>query len=485
MKRDTQSLWEKTVTLPGREPLAGHVNTQVAIIGAGMAGCLLGYRLACQGVDCVLLEAETVGSGQTGHTTAKLTAQHGMLSKLVQKAGMERVRAYTAANQLALAEYAALAARLDTDVGYRQCPAYLYAQPGGTDLRREAALEMALGLPASFTTDTDLPFPVQGAVRLDSQAVLHPLAFLRAITPELCIYEHTQVTRVRGTQLRTAGGTVSAKQVVFACHYPFRNAPGFYFMKMHQARDYVLGLQDAGTLNGSYYGVDPGDLSLRAAEGLILAGGGGHRTGHNADGGCYDALASRASAAFPEGRAVCRWSAQDCMTPDGLPYIGRYSALQPDWYVATGFNQWGMTNAMAASMILTDLICGRENGYAAAFHPGRWNAATVHGILAQSAASVKNLGRQWFLRPGLEADSLKPGHGGVTVCRGRKVGAVKKPDGSLQTICPKCPHMGCQLEWNPDEGAWECPCHGSRFDADGSWRNGPARGDAERMDNGR
>lgn len=480
LERDTRSLWEKTVSLPRRETLEGQIHTQVAILGAGMTGCLLGYRLARLGIDCVLLEAGTVGGGQTGHTTAKLTAQHGMLSKLVQKAGMERVRAYAAANQLALAEYAALAARLDADVGYRQCPAYLYARPGGADLRREAVLEAALGLPASFTRDTELPFPVQGAVRLDSQAVLHPLAFLRAITPGLKIYEHSQVTRVRGTRLWTAKGSVTAKQVVFACHYPFRNVPGFYFMKMHQARDYVLGLQDAGSLNGSYYGVDPGDLSLRAAEGLILAGGGGHRTGHNAEGGSYDTLARRTAAVFPAGRVVCRWSAQDCMTPDGIPYIGRYSALRPDWYVATGFNQWGMTNAMAASMLLADAICGRENGYAAAFAPGRWNAATVHGVLAQSAASAKNLGRQWLLRPHMEADSLKPGHGGVVMHQGRKVGAVKQDGGTLQTIRPKCPHMGCQLEWNPDEGTWECPCHGSRFDKDGHWLNGPARRNAEK-----
>ena len=479
--QDTRSLWEKTVSLPAREALHGDIHTQVAILGAGMTGCLLGYRLKELGVDCVLLEAGTVGSGQTGHTTAKVTAQHGMLTKLVQKVGMERARLYVAANQLAGKEYAALAARLDRDVGYRQCPSYLYAQPGGTMLRQEANLEADLGLPAVFTTDTDLPFPIQGAVRLDSQAVFHPLAFLQAITGGLPIYEHTQAVRVRGHRIWTPHGTVTAKQIVFACHYPFRNVPGFYFLKLHQARDYVLGLENAAPLSGSYYGVDQGDLSLRPAEGLVLAGGCGHRSGHNAEGRRYEILAHRAAVYFPRSRVVVRWSAQDCMTPDGLPYVGPYSVFRPDWYVATGFNQWGMTNAMAAAMILSDLLCGKENGFAAAFSPRRFDAASVHGVLAQTVVAAKNLGRQWFLRPREKAERLIPGHGGVVQQGGRKVGACKDQDGTVQTIRTRCPHMGCQLEWNPDEQTWDCPCHGSRFRPDGTRINGPAQSDAERM----
>ncbi len=386
--QDTRSLWEKTVSLPAREALHGDIHTQVAILGAGMTGCLLGYRLKELGVDCVLLEAGTVGSGQTGHTTAKVTAQHGMLTKLVQKVGMERARLYVAANQLAGKEYAALAARLDRDVGYSQCPSYLYAQPGGTMLRQEANLEADLGLPAVFTTDTDLPFPIQGAVRLDSQAVFHPLAFLQAITGGLPIYEHTQAVRVRGHRIWTPHGTVTAKQIVFACHYPFRNVPGFYFLKLHQARDYVLGLENVAPLSGSYYGVDQGDLSLRPAEGLVLVGGCGHRSGHNAEGSRYEILAQRAAVYFPRSRVVVRWSAQDCMTPDGLPYVGPYSVFRPDWYVATGFNQWGMTNAMAAAMILSDLLCGRKTASPPPFPPAALTPLR----------SMASWPRRWLLR---------------------------------------------------------------------------------------
>lgn len=479
MAQDTRSLWEKTVQLPHRAALEGHVNTQVAIIGAGLTGSLLGYRLAQQGVDCVLLEAGTVGGGQSGRTTAKITAQHGMLTQLVKKAGLDRVRGYAAANQQAVAEYASLAAHLDADLGYRPCPSYLYALPSGTDLRREAVLEASLGLHAAFTTATALPFSVQGAVRMDSQAVIHPLALLKAVTAGLKVYEHTPVTKLRGRRLWTPSGTVCAEQVVFACHYPFRNLPGLYFLRQHQARSYVLGLAGAGDLDGSYYGVDAGALSLRPAEGLILAGGSGHRTGSNQQGGRYAALEDQARRLWPQADITCRWSAQDCMTPDGIPYIGPYSPLRPFWYVATGYGKWGMTNAMAAAMILSDAICGKANDYAGVFAPHRWNKATLQGIGTQTKEAARHLGLQWFQRPQASAEDLAPGRGGLVQLDGRKAGVFRDTAGSIQAIRPRCPHMGCQLAWNPDEQTWDCPCHGSRFDAQGRRLNGPAQDDAE------
>ena len=471
------SLWHESAEIPRREPLDRDLNVDAAVIGAGMAGVLIADRLRERGLRVAVLEASRIGSGQTGNTTAKIASQHGMIyDALIQKFGSERARQYARANQLAVREYARIVRERGIDCDFREAPAYIYSEAAAEPLRREAEAAAGLGLDARFESETELPFPVAGAVRFGGQAMFHPLKFLRAVSRDLEIYEDTPVLSAEDNLLRTGGGIVRAKHIVFATHYPFVNVPGWYFMRMHQERSYVLALEGSWLPEGMYLGVDAQGLSFRAAEGKLLLGGENHRTGENSRGGRYDALRARARALFPDCQEVAHWSAQDCITMDGVPYIGRYSASMPDWYVATGFGKWGMTGSMVAAMLISDAIAGSAPDWAEVFSPSRFQlSASAKNLATDAAQSVKGLAREFLVPPRSVLENLPNGHGGIVDVDGRKAGVYRDEAGKCFVVNPRCPHMGCQLEWNPDEKSWDCPCHGSRFSYDGTLIDNPAQ----------
>ena len=473
------SLWRQTVDIPRRKPLKQDLEVDAAVIGAGMAGVLIADQLRERGLRVAVLEASRIGSGQTGNTTAKITSQHGMIcDALIQKFGAEAARQYARANQLAVRRYAELIRGRGIDCDFRETPAYLYSEVAAEPMRREAEAAAGLGIDARFVSETELPFAVAGAVRFEGQALFHPLKFLRAVSRDLEIYEDTPVLSVEDDLLRTKGGTVRAKHIVFATHYPFVNVPGWYFMRMHQERSYVLALDSDWLPEGMYLGTDAQGLSFRAAEGKLLLGGENHRTGENSKGGRYDALRARARELLSDCRETAHWSAQDCITLDGVPYIGRFSASTPEWYVATGFGKWGMTGSMVAAMLISDAIAGQTPDWAEVFSPSRFQlSATAKNLATDTLQSIKGLAAEFLVPPQSMLEKLPAGHGGIVDVKGRKAGVYRDEAGKLHVVNPRCPHLGCQLEWNPDEKSWDCPCHGSRFSYDGSLIDNPAQKD--------
>ncbi len=469
------SIWAMETLIRRRKPLAGDLKTEVAVVGAGMAGILIAYRLQKAGRQVVVLEAGRIGGGQTRNTTAKITSQHGMFcQKLIQNLGRERARQYAAANEAAIRAYRELIDSRGIDCDLEAKCAYLY----GVDreaLQREAEAAASLGLPAVYLEQVPLPVPGAGAVRFAGQAQFAPLRFLAALAEKLTVYEQTRVLRAEGQTLVTDRGQVQAEQIVFACHYPFINFPGLYFARMHQERSYVLALENVPKLDGMFIGASSDACSLRTYGDLLLMGGESHRTGEDRQGGRYAALRQRAKEWFPGCREVACWSAQDCITADGVPYIGRYAASRPDWFVATGFHKWGMTSSMAAAMVLEDLMCGRESPYAAAFDPGRVTLGLLPGVAEESVQAARGLAKTFFQPP--KERTILPGHGGETAVRGEKADVYREDDGKALAVSLRCPHLGCQLTWNPDENSWDCPCHGSRFDKEGHLLSGPAQKD--------
>ena len=470
-----ESLWSQSCKIEKREHLPGSLEVETVVIGAGMAGVLTAFALQQAGCQVAVLEANQIGSGQTQNTTAKITAQHGMIYQtLIQTMGLDGARQYAQANQSAVRAYESIIRAHHIDCDFEERSAYVYGNNEQL-LREEARAEAELGLSASFVTDLKIPVPAVGAVKLDHQAQFHPLKFLKWVSRGLTIYEHTPVQTVEDDLLTTPYGTVKAKHIVFACHFPFVNVPGMYFARLHQERSYVLALANAPQVDGMYIGGEENSWSFRNWGELLLIGGKNHRTGENRKGGRYECLRQKARAWFPESREVCRWSAQDCITPDGVPYIGRYAASRPNWYVATGCQKWGMTTSMVSAMILRDMISGKENPYAQVFDPGRFEAAALPGMAAQGGQAVKGLVKRFFQIPAEAARESPPGHGGIVFLDGQKVGVYKENDGTVCAVDIRCPHLGCQLEWNPDEQSWDCPCHGSRFDRYGRLISGPAQ----------
>ena len=415
---------------------------EVIVIGAGMAGLLIAYFLKEEGKDVLVLEAKEVASGQTGRTTAKITSQHGLkYSKLLKDVGEKKVRLYARANEAAIEAFARLVQTKKIDCDFARVTSYLYSEKDMEKLKEELEAATFLGIEAFWTKETELPFAVAGAVGFRNQAQFCAMDFVCHIRKELEILEHTMVTKVCGKKVYTKDAVYTADNIVVATHYPMRNVPGFYFLREHQERSYVLELSGCKKINGMYYGIDEDGHFFRQAGEHILLGGGSGRTGEHVCGVAFHELEMAAEKYYPDCKVESRWAAQDCMPHDGIPFIGKYSMFTPHLYVATGFQKWGMTTSMVAAMILRDKICGRKNPFEALYRPQRLNfRAGTANFLHDVGKSIKGLTKGWFGPKDL-----------------------------------RCSHMGCGLEWNPDENSWDCPCHGSRFDENGKLLDNPAK----------
>ena len=477
------SIWKETASLPHFSPLSAHSPVDVAVIGGGLAGLLCAYQLQKAGLSVLVLEANRIGSGQTEGTTAKITSQHGLFyDRLIRQAGYEAASLYAEANEQAIDSYLTLIQELQIACDFERLPSYLYTTRSPELLIQEWRAARRLGLPASLTTRTSLPFSVSLALRFDHQAAFHPLRFLAALASQLPVYENTEVLKVQGNRLITSQGCLSARNIVFACHYPFVNFPGLFFLRMHQERSYCLAIKGAPAPDGLYYGIDKGALSLRGYKDAVILGGGGHRCGENPSGGRYALLRRAAEKNWPGCTPFAQWSAQDCMTPDHLPYIGRFSSRTPSWYVCTGFGKWGMTLSMVAAGLLTDIISCRSNPLEKLFSPHRsLSAPAVPTLASEIGHAVKGLGRTVLPLFLPSPSSIKPGHGGIVRYHGKPAGLYRTPEGKCFLVQPRCPHLGCRLEWNPDERSWDCPCHGSRFSYDGTLLSGPAQSSLSRL----
>lgn len=435
------SIWTESVSMPEFPDLDTDIRTQVLIIGGGMTGILCAYFLQEAGVDYCLLEKHRICSGITCNTTAKITSQQGALyDKLLKKEGVETAGLFLKANEQAKKYYKDLTTNISCDIEEKD--AYVYARNDRELIEREMDALARLGYASEFVEKTKLPFETAGAMRISSQLQFHPLKFVSAIAKKLNIYENSEVREMTEYLALTEKGSVAAQKMIIATHFPFINTRGSYYLKLYQERAYVLALENAPDLEGMYMDAVHGGLSFRNYKNLLVVGGESHRTGKKKFRGnegrksvCgMQTLKDEVSQLLPRTKIVAEWGAQDCMSLDGIPYIGPYSSHTPDIYVGTGYNKWGMTGAMLAAMVLSDLVQGRENEFAEILSPSR-------NIVKPQLA--KNI---WAAAKGI----LKP-------CKGTR-----------------CSHMGCVLQWNAEEKVWECPCHGSRYDEAGEVLDNPA-----------
>lgn len=476
-----QSLWQDSCTIPEREPLRGTKHVDAAIIGAGLAGILTAYFLKERGLNVVVLDRGRVGQGETRNTTAKITAQHRLIyDQLMSQYGENMAWQYALANSRAIKQYKALIEKLNIDCDFKLCPAYVYTRSNTDQLENEAQAAARLGIPSFLTDNTELPFKVKGALCFTNQAQFHPLKFLKAVSESLPVFENTRVKTVDEGTVYYDGGRIYAKNVIMATHYPLINAPGYYFMRMHQERSYVQAIRNMPELTGMYVDARQYGLSFRSAGNTLLLGGAGHRTGkHPASAGTppssYAKLRHIAKILYHNVDFGHAWSAQDCITSDSIPYIGRYSSSNPHMFVATGFNKWGMTSSMVAATLIADRITGVDNECAHVFSPHRFSVKSLAKNFADDGIpSAIGLLSQAFYFPSKELESLKNGTGGTVEYKGKKVGAYKSEKGEIFLVSTRCPHLGCELQWNPDEKSWDCPCHGSRFDVYGKWLSSPS-----------
>ncbi len=471
-----KSLWNETVKFDRREKLNSNITADVLIIGAGITGILCAYKLGKNGVNCVILEAGRICSGQTENTTAKITSQHAdIYHKLLKSVGKDKTREYYEFNQKAIDEFEKIIREENINCHFERLPSYLYCTEDDNLIFKEKLAYDGLGIKHSLVKETELPIKINSALKLDSQAQFNPLEFLLPISKKVKIFENSPVKKIENHCAYCGDYKVKFGKVIFACHFPFVNFPGLYFSKMHQERSYVAGFENAQKLSSMYYGVENSGLSFRSYGDLLLLGGGSHRTGKNENGGKFEMLQKKGSEIYKNAKAKYFWSAQDCITGDQIPYIGQFSKLHKDFFVATGFNKWGMSSSMVAATILSESVISGVNRQTV-FSPQRNLNFDVFGeILIDSASAVKNIASPIFTFTGENKKELEKGKGAVCKIGSKKTAVFKDENGKEHSISCRCPHLGCELKWNGDDEVWECPCHGSRLSVSGEILTEPAQ----------
>ncbi len=470
------SIWQETTENTQSPSLTNDVSTNTVIIGGGLTGTLLSYLLTEEGIENIVLEAKTRGSGKTGNSTAKLTLQHGLTyAKFMRTMGFEKAKLYAEANEKAIKRYLHIIEKANINCALEEKPAYLYSTNDETCLQQEYDAAKLIGIDCTLTQQTSLPFAVSSALRFEKQYQFHPLKFLMETSKELTIYENTPVESIRENKVITRDAVITAKNIVYASHYPYNDKAGLFFSRLHQERSYVLALKNAQAVDGMYLGVHGKKFSLRNYGDTLLLGGGNHRTGENQSGHKYDNLDKAAKQWWPKAEIVDHWSAQDNMSLDGMPYIGKYTPFSQHCYVATGYGKWGMTSSMVAASLICDAITGKNSKYSRLFSPQRFTlAASYRNFFSNAAHSATDLLRYPLTTAPYNLAKLPPDSGSIMKIDGKKIGVYRDQDRQLHYVTARCPHMGCELTWNPDERSWDCPCHGSRFTYKGDIIDNPS-----------
>ncbi len=441
-----ESIWKRNVTMPEFPAVKRDMKVDVLIIGGGMAGLLCGCFLKEKGAKYAIVEKNRIAGGVTENTTAKITAyQPGLYTRLVKDFGMETAKAYLLTNTAAVCRYGDMAQNIDCD--FQERAHYIYTMCHKADLLEEISVIEKIGGRAEYTEHVGIPTAPECAMKASGQAQFYPLRFAAEIADGQTVYENSFAGDIRkeryGYQVSVKDSEgkafrINADKVIVATHFPYLDRWGMYFLRMYQERSYVLALEAeqgqtpplGGMYNGWGYEEDnPLNLSFRSWENCLLLGGGGGRTGKKNP--SFDALRKQAAVLFPDYHEVAAWAAQDCMTLDGLPYIGEYARGRDGLLVATGFRKWGMTGAMTAAMALT---------------------GELDKELTEKFKPQRTIFRKQLFINGFES-------------------AINM----IRPTAPRCTHLGCALRWNREEKTWDCGCHGSRFTKDGSVIDGPAQ----------
>lgn len=490
LPRKTDSLWLATDVADISTPIVGDITVDVAIVGAGITGITAAALLEREGKSVALVDKAHVGSGETGHTTAHLTeALDGRYTDLISKFGEEGARLAAESTRTAIDHIASVVRQHRISCGFRRVPGYFYSEsPEERErLDEEGQAARRAGLRAELTSEVPLPFRVPWAVRFPDQAEFHPQQYLRALAGTLRnsrVFEGTQVIDVEDGEpcyLRTNTGTVTARDVIVAANVPINNRV-FLHTKIAAYRSYVVAAPISEALAGLFWDTDDPYHYTRSqeAEGrtFLIVGGEDHKVGLERDTEeAYQRLEEFVRTRFPVRSLAYRWSGQIIEPVDGLPFIG-LNSLSHHVYVATGYSGNGITFGTLAGMILADVIAGRENTYADLYDATRVKLlASAKEYISENVDFPKHLVADRLTNLNVETTALAEvarNEGKIVALDGEKYAVYRDSHGKVCALSPVCPHLGCDVRWNTAEKSWDCPCHGSRFSAEGKVVNGPA-----------
>lgn len=436
-----------------------------------------------------------------GNSTAKITSQHGLFyDYLIKSQGREKAKQYLDANEKAIKNIENIIEQENIDCDFEKQSAYVYAtkEDDVNQIKDEVKAVKSLGLDAEFVNNLEIPIKTVGAIEFKNQAKFNPSKYaqglLDAIGDKSKIFENTKVVDLKSNDRRyevitEEGKKVIAKYVVIATHYPIINVPGYYFLKMYQSMSYVIGVETNEKLfEGMYISNDIPALSLRTAKDgdkqLLIIAGLDHKTGEKKNlSENYKILENIAKRYYPDSKVTYRWCTEDCIPLDKIPYIGEFSDLMPNVYVATGYKKWGITNSNVAANIIVDKIMGRKNPYEDVFTSTRLKPIKNYQEMGNMLKEVnKSLIVEKLKIPKEKIQDIEAEEGGIIEFEGKKIGIYKDKENKIYAVKPVCSHLGCELSWNNLENTWDCPCHGSRFTYEGKSIYDPSIKDLEKIE---
>jgi glycine/D-amino acid oxidase-like deaminating enzyme/nitrite reductase/ring-hydroxylating ferredoxin subunit len=492
-----RSVWIDTTETVAYPALTSTTRVDVVVIGAGITGLTAALILGRRGMSVAVIEALHIAAGTTGHTTGKVTSQHGLIyQSLIERHGTPAAQNYADANQWAIGFVAEAAKQVGPAVEFQRAPAFVYTlEPDKRPLlEAEHAAAASLGLPSELTDQSELPFGFEMAIRFSDQGHLHPGRYCEGLADMVhaeggLIFERTRALGVKeadgGTIVKTDRGEVEANEVVVATLLPFVDRGGF-FAKTRPVRGYGLAVRlNEDPPEGMYLSLDDPTRSLRpwGDRGLIVVGE-GHPTGSgDATPQRWGALEQWARDHFDVAEFDYRWSGQDYSSSDGLPYVGR-SPRSRHVSVATGFNKWGLTNGTAAGRMLADSIVGEPNPWLSTFAAARFpdRRGVARALIDNAKVGIEFVTGHAARFRAPDIGELHEGQGGIVDLGDSTVGAYRDPAGGLHVVSLTCTHLACTVQWNDAEDTWDCPCHGSRFSIDGDVLEGPATRPLQRLD---
>ena len=484
------SYWIESTQKTNYPYVQENIDTDVLIIGGGITGISTAYMLSQKNssLDIAIVEASKMAMGVSANTTAKITSQHGLIyDYLINSFGYDSAKAYLDSNEEAIKIIKDVVESENINCNLTMQDSYVYTcdSKNVQMIVDEVSSVNSLGFKAEYITKSPLPFEIKAAIKFPNQAQFHPRKYLLSLLTVLekrnvKIFENSKVIDIKHIkdkyEVFVNDSKITAKYLVMATHYPIKNFPGMYFIKMYQDSSYAVAAElDGDVFNGMYISCDDQVTSFRNTpydngKKLLIVGGSTHKTGDtsvNID-DSYKNIENYIKEIYPKAKIKYRWMTEDCVTLDKIPYIGEFSKFLPNMYVATGYKKWGMTSSHVAAKIISDKILGNKSPYKDIYTATRLkpikNSKEFGNILKQSAYS---LAINKFSPPIRSYEELENDTGGVVDYKGKKLGIYKDKSGKLFAVIPYCKHLGCELSWNNLEKTWDCPCHGSRYDYKG------------------